>query len=318
MSRRSAFSLVELLVVIGIIGILIALLLPAVQSSRGAAQKVSCENRMKQVTLAMLSYESANGHFPPGLLPRKDGTPLRKVYEFQGFGWGAFILPQVEEVEVHDFLQTVSVNFTEPRWWDPDDWDVDAAEKVIPIFMCPSDTMGSRNKKRNFFGNHGKSNYVGVIGPKLTKELKAINDLDDLGGGLTGPVRTHEERLTLNWPGILYPNSATEVREVTDGTSKTFLLGERDGERRASTWCGTDRYSFLTNQLGCTSSDPTFTLNANAAEDFIAYAAFGSQHPGGAYFARADGSITFVSEDIDGTTYERLGAKADGGVVGDY
>ncbi|MEM6799693.1 MAG: DUF1559 domain-containing protein, partial [Planctomycetota bacterium] len=81
---------------------------------------------------------------------------------------------------------------------------------------------------------------------------------------------------------------------------------------------GTDRYTFLTNQLGCTSSDPTFTLNANGAEDFIAFAAFGSQHPGGAYFARADGSVVFVSETIDGVTYERLGAKADGEVVGDY
>lgn len=314
------FTLVELLVVIAIIGILIALLLPAVQASREAARRMSCQNNVKQIGLALLNYEGSNGHFPPGLLPRTDGTSATELMDLQGFGWGAMILPQLEQNQIYGLLSAASDEFKTPRWWDPDDFDRDIAELVIPAFVCPSDAaFGSHNEKRNIFGNHAKSNYVGVIGPVLNKELIEITDLADLGGIETGPVTTDEERLELEWPGILFPNSKTEIRKITDGTSNTFLIGERDGDRRASTWCGTDRFAFLNNQLGCTSSDPPYTINALAVNDPPqAWASFGSLHPGGALFARADGSVVFISEEIDGRTYEMLGAKADGGVIGEY
>ena len=314
------FTLVELLVVIAIIGILIALLLPAVQASREAARRMSCQNNVKQIGLALLNHESSNGHFPPGLLPRTDGTSATELMDLQGFGWVAMILPQLEQNQIYRLLSAASDEFQTPRWWDPDDFDRDIAELVIPAFVCPSDVaISSHNEKRNIFGNHAKSNYVGVIGPVLNKELIEITDLADLGGIETGPVTTDEERLELEWPGILFPNSKTEIRKITDGTSNTFLIGERDGDRRASTWCGTDRFAFLNNQLGCTSSDPSYTINALAINDPPqAWASFGSLHPGGALFARADGSVVFISEEIDGRTYEMLGAKADGGVIGEY
>ena len=134
------------------------------------------------------------------------------------------ILPQIEGNEGYQFLSQASDEFKTPRWWMDSDPEKDAAEAIIPIFICPSDSMGDRNKKRNFFGNHGKSNYAGVIGPKLEKELKHITNLSDLGSGLLGAISTPEEQLKLEWPGILYPNSAVELKKITDGMSKTLLL----------------------------------------------------------------------------------------------
>ncbi|MEM9359860.1 MAG: DUF1559 domain-containing protein [Pseudomonadota bacterium] len=323
-STSRGFTLVELLVVIAIIGVLIALLLPAVQSSREAARRMSCQNNVKQLGLALLSYEGSNGHFPPGLLSYSDDTPATAIMNLHGFAWGALILPQVEQTQLYEFLSEVSDEFAAPKWWDPDDFDKDAAEAVIEIFLCPSDAgYGTRNENRNIFGNHAKSNYVGVIGPVLDKFLNEIDDFADLGGTESGPIiddpgLIDEARLKLEWPGILFPNSKTEMRKITDGTSNTFLIGERDGDRRAATWCGTDRFAFLSNQLGCTSSDPLYTINAADVTRSEAWVSFGSLHPGGAMFARADGSVVFISDEIDGTTYEMLGAKADGGVLGEY
>lgn len=311
----AAFTLVELLVVIAIIGILVALLLPAVQSAREAARRITCQNHMKQLGLALLNYESSRQRFPAGLVPRSDGTLPADIMDQPAFGWQVALLPQVEESQVYDFIKLVSVGFTEPRWWDPNDFDRDAAEKVLSLFICPSDPMSNRNPKRNFFGNHGKSNYVAVVGPRLDKEIKEITNLQDIGWEQSEAVSSAEERLTLKWPGVMYPNSATEIREITDGTSKTFIFGERDGERGASTWCGTDRYSWMNTQLGCASSVPQYTLNAITTDDATTWSAFGSVHPGGAYFARVDGSVGFINDSIDGKLYENLANKSDGEVL---
>ncbi|MEM7312624.1 MAG: DUF1559 domain-containing protein [Planctomycetota bacterium] len=313
--NRVAMTLVELLVVIAIIGILVALLLPSVQSAREAARRTTCQNNMRQLTLSCLEYESARKNFPPGLLSRTDGTSSTEMMQLHAFGWGTMILPQLEMPTLHEFLKLASDDFKTPRWWNPQNDDEDLAEKIVPEFICPTDTLSRRNKLRNLFGNHGKSNYVAVIGPRLDKELKHITDLADLGGGETGPVNTDDERIVLEWPGIMYPNSQVEMRKIKDGTSKTLLIGERDGKRGASTWCGTDYLSWLNNQLGCTSSVPGFELNAEVDPDNRPWASFGSLHGGGAFFSKADGSVSFLNDSIDGQTYEDLGSKADGRFV---
>lgn len=312
--HQRGFSLVELLVSIAIMGLLFALLLPAIQSAREAGRRTACQNNIRQIALAVVAYEGVEGHFPPGLIGRNDGTSVDQTLESHAFGWGTAILSQLGSNTEYQFLKHVSNGFRTPRWWDPADSDRDAAELVFSVFICPSDSGGKRNAKRNFFGNHGKSNYVGVIGPKLMKELKSINDYSDLGGLKSGPIKSTDDRLKLHWPGILYPNSATRTVKIKDGVSKTFLIGERDSKTRgASTWCGTDRFSWINNQLGCTSSDPRYTINCVATELGTAWASFGSPHRGGAYFARADGSVEFVGDSIDGLLYERFGSKADGG-----
>ncbi|MEM6980218.1 MAG: DUF1559 domain-containing protein [Planctomycetota bacterium] len=317
-TSRSGMTLVELLVVIAIIGILVGLLMPAVQQSREASRRITCNNRIRQLALALQLHESTYRVLPAGTLTRDDGTDLNDVLDLHSFGWGAQILPYVEQSTIYEFLQTHSNRLKTPRWWDPDDFDEDAAEFVLPVFRCPSDTTDDINSERNFFGNHGTSNYAGVIGHILDRNWDTITDQSQTGVVQTGPITSDEQRLSLKWPGILHPNSTTSSRDVLDGTSQTLILGERAEPHLAAVWCGSDEAKILHNHLGCTSREIAFKLNTPETLIAASAAAFSSRHPSGANFARADGSIVFLNDSIDGEIYELLGRKADRQVIPPY
>ena len=321
--QYSGFTLVELLVVIAIIGILIGMLLPAVQQVREAARRTTCANSMRQLTLAMLNYESARQHFPPGVISKDLSLGgANSVLWSHGFGWAVEILPQMEQAALQEPLLELSDNYYEPRWWGGNPFEVYALE-VLGIFICPSCPMNERNPKRGADA-HAKSNYVGVIGPKSYENLNDVTDLSQISNSLSGPVTSDDQRLSLRYPGILYVNSKVKIGEVRDGSSNTFIIGERDGAemgidsagdlqtRGASTWCGTDAVTWLDTHLGPTSADPRWTLNSSVIGWKEQYVPFSSSHPGGANFSRADGSVAFVRDAIDGSVYEAMGDKADG------
>lgn len=325
--KRSAFTLVELLVVIAIIGILIGMLLPAVQQVREAARRIDCANKMRQMTLAMLNYESAHMHFPEGLKSR-DLTihdPNSAIFQ-HGLNWSCIILPFLEEESQFTIISDLSDRLRQPRWWGGSPW-TDHAKQVFPVFLCPSDVMGEVNTVRA--NDHSKSNYVGVLGPRLDRDLNQITDYSQFTLNQTGSVSTHAERFALNFPGILYSNSNVKMGEITDGTSNTLIIGERDGApmgvdsggtnriRGAATWCGANRAGWLNQCLGPTSSDPRFTINSTVVGNTERWYAFTSQHPAGCNFGRADGSVEFVSETISGDVYEAMGTKG-GGEVANY
>ena len=338
-TRKNGFTLVELLVVIAIIGILIGMLLPAVQAVREASRRIACASNMRQMSIGMLNYESANGHFPPGIIGDNRAT--------NGINWSAIILPFVEQEALFDRLQQQTDNFTTfrstnqnfPTIWT--DENGDTATEILPIYHCPSDEMGDVNPVRpssgfGFFDCHGKSNYVGVIGPRAqgntltigSENSPNIDDLNKIFTDRSGPIPgesdfdRNEALFEIELPGMLFINSEVSFGEVADGASNTFLIGERDGgfiedgeQRGAAVWCGANNSIWFSNCLGPTDDNTEFTLNSVSTEFGSRNVAFSSLHPGGANFGRADGSIEFVSETINPDLYLGMGTKAGGEVL---
>ena len=188
-SNRRAFTLVELLVVIAIIGVLIGMLLPAVQSIREAARRTQCANNLKQFGLAIANYESAFGHYPPS---------YQGVDYQPGWGWGSYILPFIEQANLYDFGEvddTFFGNGSNPAY------PTDYTEQIVTVFRCPSDQGPPLNSLRL---NHGMSNYRAASGSETSGFF--IIDYD--------------------FGGVLFQNSQVRHAQILDGTSNMVVIGE--------------------------------------------------------------------------------------------
>ena len=156
-NRKNGFTLVELLVVIAIIGILIGMLLPGVQKVREAARRAACANKMRQMTVGLMNYESAHKHFPPGI---QSNSMMGR-----GLNWSSFILPFMEQDALYGVLRDQSNNFKQPNWVGGA--IADSAEEILDIYLCPSDEMGGENTVRGRTPGganpHGKSNYICLL-----------------------------------------------------------------------------------------------------------------------------------------------------------
>jgi prepilin-type N-terminal cleavage/methylation domain-containing protein/prepilin-type processing-associated H-X9-DG protein len=315
---RSAFTLVELLVVIAIIGILVALLLPAVQAAREAARRMSCSNNLKQIGLGLHNYVDTYKVFPCGWM--YDGAP-----NLECWGWGALILPFVEQAPLHAQLRVSTGSFfnqlASPNWQPI----VDGVERPLPVYMCPSDTgyqgRGQIHVDRLFSGGMGGQGYF------LHNFVPGVSNY--VGNSGHGPGRAGAQVNS----GIFYGNSNVTFGAITDGTSNTFAVGERDTKNcRSSHWVGTRNG----NGGG---SKGVFTLVAHARAKLNESVkpwnddpegcgqGWSSMHPGGAQFVFCDGSVTFISEtihfnhtlngwdtngEIGNGTYQRLISRSDG------
>jgi prepilin-type N-terminal cleavage/methylation domain-containing protein/prepilin-type processing-associated H-X9-DG protein len=282
--RRRGFTLVELLVVIGIIASLMAFLLPAVQQVREAARRIQCRNNLKQIGLALQNYHDTHNCFPFSSLV------VTSVGNETGWAWGTMLLPFVGQTPLYQQLAPNGDNApTSPN---------SLTTTVLPLYLCPSDASEVLNSQK---GGHAKSNYVAMFGSN--------KDESDNGNGM------------------FYFNSSTRMRDLVDGMSSTIAAGERS-------WDGLIHPSVGTGTMGRIGSIWFGNLQGNL-HDVISWCdpsletdqrvngthpnAYSSLHEGGCHFLFADGSVHFLSENIDNSgTFCPLSTIQGAEVIGEY
>lgn len=324
---RGAFTLVELLVVIAIIGVLVSLLLPAVQSAREAARRISCTNNLKQICLALLNHHDAMTSFPQGIYSDPDGN---SVYSENGLGWGAAILPYLEEGARFDVLSNPGIpNHPDP--WQPGVFTaayrsgspIPGAGEPLSAFVCPSSSLPTVAPRlesgfRILNSDHATASYKGSRGfcdrgifLRPEEAAKIQRCWIDVGGNAVQFVKD-----------VL--DFKTQIKQITDGTSKTIIVGESAYVRDQDDWpiwigaAGKDEATLFktTDAVNCSVSGRfTYPLPDNVRDRIISDDCAYSWHPGGCNFAFVDGSVRLISDSIDLTTYRLLGDRADGNVV---
>jgi len=285
---RNAFTLMELLVVIGIIGVLVALLLPAVQAAREAARRLACQSNIRQVGLALHQHHALEGELPAGWLQTSpNGEP--------GWGWGAAILSHLEQ---GNNLSASSLPFGGPGQQkgigDPAHRLL--RETPVPIYLCPSDpsptvfmlhgspTVPAQSRGKPMF-QVARANYSGVFGTNAIE---------------TGPDQGN---------GCFFQNSHIRFADIHDGLSNTILVGERSSRLDSATWVGAvpGAERATARIVGRAGRVPNDVLN-----DF---SEFSSYHPFGANFLMADGSVRLMSDQIDLDVYHALATRAKGELI---
>jgi prepilin-type N-terminal cleavage/methylation domain-containing protein len=295
MRRRSGFTLIELLVVIAIIAILIGLLLPAVQKVREAAARVQCQNNLKQIGLALHGYHDRMGTFPPGYY---DVAPWPQDDMGPGWGWAAYILPDVEQ---DNLWRKINFNLNAG---DPSPAIVAARTTFLKVFQCPSDP----SSQQTFTVTDGGTNsWVLAHGSYV-----ACNGNDGVDDNTTPP---HTGVFIRGTVGL-------RIADVTDGLSNTFFVGERCTTMSWSTWVGavTGAQDPSIRSPGDFSGASALVLGhcgPHLPNDSIVTDAdaMSSGHTAGVQFLFGDGSVHMISNAITQPVYDALATRAGGEVV---
>ena len=303
--RPTGFTLVELLVVIAIIGVLVGLLLPAVQTAREAARRSSCGNNLKQIGLALSNFESAQKALPAGY-SFYNGSPTPSG---NSWGWAVFIMPYLEQQALYDQLRPTSRPISDLY----NNGSYTLADKAllqtpIPGYRCPSDTTPALNNLVVFDSGRydvATSNYVGCVG-----DILATTYDNDSGGAFFGRY----DRLS-STPGTGPLGLA--LRKVTAGLSKTLAVGERSALNYAAVWAGVGSVCCFNSSSTARSLGRAFYLinfdwinGGGSASD--QGKGFSSAHGGGAQFLYLDNSVQFISETIDKNRLADICNRADG------
>jgi prepilin-type N-terminal cleavage/methylation domain-containing protein len=349
-SRRAAFTLVELLVVIAIIGILVALLLPAIQAAREAARRAQCQSNLKNAALAVINYEANKKRLPIGMTFDPSTPGIGPIHSMKHFGpnWIIECLAYLEEQPTYDaFDLSLPINDTTTT-----SRNYLARGTEIGVLLCPSDGNNkvkyqgttSAAQSANHGGNWARTNYAGNAGRGFIYQGR-------LEGPLSPAWKDHCRR------GVMGPGVGVQLRQIVDGTTKTFLVGEvlagpteADGR---GVWAMGHAGASLLAAYGAVSDDngPNFGgpnsddvysdicgANGELTADELNFnmpcfqgsvfdqATIRSAHHGGAFVAMCDGSITFITDDIETsgnnggccTVWDRYITSADEGEKGTY
>ncbi|WP_339735987.1 DUF1559 domain-containing protein [uncultured Gimesia sp.] len=307
LKRRQGFTLIELLVVIAIIAILIALLLPAVQQAREAARRSTCKNNLKQIGLALHNYHDTFRTFPPASVRAPTSSGVNE-WDTSMISWQARILPYMDQAPLFNKIDwsatpgnTAAVN-------------IEAMDYELPAYRCPSDP-----------GNRGKTGLTGY-GP-----TNYVTSTADTGGYAAGgnPFQN-------NGRSVMFMNSKTQLRDIEDGSSNTMFVAEcvvahpyssvnatgttctgtADQKRRGYSW-------FYAREMWTWSYTTLIGPNSDLQEcgsstGGTALLGARSKHVGGVHALLGDGAVRFISENVHLPTWQDLGNKADGNVIGEF
>jgi len=324
-SRRlqRGFTLIELLVVIAIIAILIALLLPAVQQAREAARRTQCKNNLKQLALAQHNYHDVYQIFAAGTedAPPNHPTPNR-VWQGGRHRKGShlvMLLPYIEQANIFN-----AINFSEDVVAQLNSAQINFAwRKDLPTLRCPSD---------DFQSGTGQTNYAASVGAQSMPARSGGCTLYPGNVFGTGPAGHSSSKHGGNISGIISRyNWAAKIRDITDGTSNTILMGEIRpfcGDHHIGGWANPNalwtattapiNFNTCPGEQGNPANPGSAPMDCNNRGIWMTSQGFKSRHVGGAQFALADGSVRFLSENIDYMTYQRLGDRRDGEVIGEF
>lgn len=339
-SIRAGFTLIELLVVIAIIAVLVALLLPAVQQARESARRSQCKNNLKQFGVAMNAFEENYGNFPPGQYDD----------DARGLGWGTYLLPYLDQQAIYDKYMEQDILLI-PKGGVPHihpssnvSFNVDQynpqvsingffqgagpagapaaangnvlpiSQVVLPGFVCPSDVLPDKDNNGS-----GKSNYCGNAGAVLASAN--WTGCATVKGSAQNGILLYDNDNTNTW--------VVKIRDITDGASNTIAIGEVSETQNVTksvttysgypTWAGGNADGACNSWLGGANhtrlASRDFYINRRTGNE--SNACFGSMHVGGAQFLYADGSVRFLTENIDVLLYEYMGGRNEGEAVGD-
>lgn len=295
---RRGFTLIELLVVVGIVGLLLAIVLPAIQQARETARRLECGSHLRQIGFALANYQNGQRGFPSGYVSSFDSLGNDTG---PGWGWATAILSNIELQSIQnklDFRAPIEAIVNR-----------EMRLRKLPIFLCPSDTVMSpwTAVKRNALGvvlspicDVAASNYVGVFGVSEP--------------GIAGE-------------GIFFRNSFIGIQEITDGTSNTIVVGERSQRWCEATWVG----AVTLAQIFPPSGSPALPFVGNASGMILGHSfegppnsgklecnCFSSAHQGGAQFVFADGHLQFISSSLDTLVFRAISTRAGNESIGEF
>jgi len=331
--KRSAFTLIELLVVIAIIAILIALLLPAVQQAREAARRTQCRNNMKQIGLALHNYLDTHGTFPIG---SRGGTMYSQAGVKNGCNWRVGILPYLDQGPLFAGLNFVSGNFSAGS--DPalaySNGNEALRNFVVPGYLCPSSSLetfpqtylndAGTSASFNNQGNGMGIQYVGIQGAAPNFDWANQTGYRDCSQGWSCDQ------------GLLTANDAKRIRDAVDGTSNTVIVAEQSGLTRGTNrtsnyfggWFGARNQVTISSstcsdlwQTGttCVRQPPNSRISdAGNAYPYRNNTTLTSFHTGGIHALLADGSVRFISDNLDFQTLKKLCIRNDSQTVGEF
>ncbi len=348
------FTLIELLVVIAIIGILVSLLLPAVQQAREAARRSQCQNHLKQLGLALHNYHDTHRALPAGYYsyPTSDGsapawanTDSATWDGAPGWGWGTMLLPYLDQAVIYNALAIDS------PCWSPA--NASLVRTKLPVFLCPTssgpdDSFTVENAagsplvvggnqlvfgRSNYVASHGQESCWGECGASKTGVI-----FTNIYTSTTAPVIINGDASRVA-DGPFFRNSGVQLRDFVDGTSNSIVLGEHSSQLSDKTWVGVVPGAFTRPSVSTPENGPdaaaTLTLvhagpsggELDITGDPIIHpinfptlhvGQMYSEHPGGGQVCMADGSVRFVSENINLLLWAELSSIAEGEVIGEF